>query len=208
MTQTRSALMLMTVGIALSACAPELTASAPGGRTQISGVVCPPAGTVAVRDDGSRLRYAGADPSDPAVCLVRTGMTTTRMLGGLMATQPVNDADRRAGLASLYPLAIGRTATVRYRLVNPRVIGQTFPFEETFRVTGEASVTLEDGATRQAWVVQGRNRNLNDGQGVFDTTYQIDKETGVILNQVTTSMTGAPASGVPVRVTSLSMANR
>ncbi|MBB5695902.1 MULTISPECIES: hypothetical protein [Acetobacterales] len=200
---------LVGATLTLAACSAGQVASTPPTTTALSGVVCPPAGTVAVRDDGVRVRYAGADPNDPAVCLVRTQQGTARALGGLLTTHPMNEGIRRQALASLFPLAPGRSSTARYQLVNQafRPDMQPVPFEESFRVVGE-TVFQTESEERPAWAVEGTLRSMLDTSFVLHSTYTIDKETGAILAQAGTSRAGAVYSARPWRVTELTLPTR
>jgi hypothetical protein len=67
---------------------------------------------------------------------------------------------------------------------------------------------MEGGETRQAWVVEGVLRSLMDGSTVYDSVYSIDKATGVVLSQATTSSTGATSGARPFRVTDLAVPAR
>jgi len=199
---------LIGASLALAACSAGQVASTSPETAALSGVVCPPAGTVAVRDDGSRIRYAGADPNDPAVCLVRTQQGTSRALGGLLTTHPMNESIRRQALTSLFPLAEGRSSTARYRLVNTaRADFLATPFQESFRVSGETGFQTE-GETRPAWIVDGVLQSMMDNSFILNSRYTIDKETGAILAQETTSSTGATVAARPWRVTELTVPTR
>lgn len=201
--KTFSATVLFGTLAALAGCAGGQS-SAPVAGAAISGVVCPPAGTIAVREDGSRVRYSGADPSDPAFCLVATPTGgTNRSLGGLASTQPSNEAVRRNAMASLFPLAEGRASTARYGLVSPLNPLYENPFEESFRVIGGSTYRLEDGEQRQTWLVESILRSMLDPSVAFTTTSQVDKETGVILSQSTVTASGGVPAGRPFRVAEL-----
>ena len=198
-----SATILFGALAALGGCAGRQD-SVPVTGTAISGVVCPPAGTIAVREDGSRVRYSGADPSDPAFCLVTTPTGgTSRSLGGLTSTQPSNEAVRRNAMASLFPLAEGLTSTARFGLVSPLNPLYENPFEESFQVVGERAYRLEDGEQRQTWLVESTLRSMLDPSVAFITASQVDKETGVILSQSTISASGSVPAGRPFRVAEL-----
>ena len=200
---------LVGASLALAACSSGQIASTSPTSTTLSGVVCPPAGMVAMRDDGSRVRYAGADPADPAVCLVRTSQGTSRAVGGLLTTHPMNEGIRRQALASLFPLAPGRSSTARYQLVNQalRPDLQPVPFEESFRVVGETGFHTES-EERPAWTVEGTLRSMLDPSFVLNSSYTIDKATGAILAQSTTSSTGVMVAARPWRVTELTLPTR
>ncbi|EFH12941.1 hypothetical protein ACFFMP_12340 [Pseudoroseomonas cervicalis] len=202
--------LLLGAATILSGCgASRGVDTAQAAPRSISGVVCPPAGLVAVRDDNTHVRYAGADPSDPGTCLVNTpGGAPQRMVGGLISTHPVNDAQRREAIAGLFPLAVGKSTKVSYSLVSALVPHpQFFPTEETFRVAGETSYNL-NGAARPAWVVEGGMRSQMDPAGNYTMIYNIDKETGVILSYTLTSRTGGNLFARPFRVTQLEVASR
>ena len=196
-------LALVGGALALGACSGDQVASTAQSQTPLAGVVCPPAGTVVRRDNGSYLRYGGADPADPATCILGTpNGGTVKALGGLIVTHPINAAQRRQALASLFPLAPGRASHVRYGLVSPaNPAAHSIPFEESFRVTGESTVQLADGP-RQTWVVQGALTSIADAGFRFRSTYQIDKQTGAVLAYDNSSPTGAVvgAAALPYRV--------
>ncbi|PWC26845.1 hypothetical protein CR165_20995 [Pseudoroseomonas aestuarii] len=210
MAKSRALVLLLGAAAVLSGCGTgRVSMSDTQAARPISGVVCPPAGTVAVRDDATHVRYAGADPADPAVCLVRgPAGTTQRMIGGLISTHPVNDAQRRAAIAGLFPLAPGKATSVSYTLVSPLVPHpQAFPFEESFRVSGDSSYNL-NGTTRPTWVVESSLRSQLDPAANFNMTYNIDKETGVILSYNIYTHTGGNLASRPFRVTQLELPGR
>lgn len=203
-------LVLGAVGL-LAGCAQTTGAQRPSAQlptstAPIAGVVCPPDGTVAVRNDVLRVRYAGADPADPATCLLRNpDGSTQRLIGGLISTHPVNDAERRAAIAGLFPMALGKTTQVSYSLVSALVPHpQFFPFEESFRVSGEGRFDL-NGANRPTWVVDSVLRSQIDPQANYDMRYVVDQQTGVVLAFNMTSRTGANLFARPYRVTELEL---
>ncbi|PZP46046.1 Hypothetical protein HVIM_03962 (plasmid) [Roseomonas mucosa] len=185
----------LTAMIGLSACSASDGVSTSSRSATLTGVVCPPSGTLVTRDDGTHLRYGGTDSRDPAVCLVGTPSgTTARALGGLVATHPTNESVRRQALASLFPLEPGRSSYAQYGLVTPlNPSANSTPFEESFRVVGEKSYQMHN-QTRPAWVVETRLNSIMDPATRFVTIYEIDKQTGVVLSQTTTSPTGAVPS--------------
>ena len=201
-------LAVLGAAFTLGACASDqvATTSRPGG--ELAGVLCPPAGTVVTRDNGSRLRYGGSDPSDPATCLIGTPAgNTVKALGGLIVVHPVNATQRRQALASLFPLAPGRSSYTRYNLVNSlSPMANQNPFEESFRVVGETPVQLAT-ETRQAWIVEGRLNSSMDANIRFVSNYHIDKQTGAVLAFTNRSATmgNVGTASLPYRVLDISV---
>ncbi len=185
---------VLAAALLLSACAapPAPGLAAPGSPTPGSptlgstvsgpplvGVVCRPDGLVAVLDTGERVAYAGADPSDPAICLSRgANGRVNRSVAGFADDGTEATAARRAGLASLFPLAVGRTGTNEYRAIPT---GASIPtlYRETWRVTGEEDVRV-GATTRPAWVVEQRRLDVVQN-AAFTRIHHMDKATGARL---------------------------
>lgn len=180
---------VLVLVLLLAACAPAGSGpGAPGpagsavtspSATVVAGVRCPPRGMVVQRTDG-QLRYDGAAPDDPAVCVVvRNDGTRVRVLAALYSL-PTRDEDAvRRGLASLFPLAVGREATIRRDVAPFGLPEQSVAVSETLRVVGEEAFPVA-GTTRPAWVIQRTHRNLRENT-TQEATFRVDRATGALL---------------------------
>lgn len=144
---------------------------------------CPLQGVSVEYDTGTRSVFGGPDPTDSAICLVRTGTNDRRMLYAFW-TLPLshNDAERsaRAGLAQLYPATVGKASS--FELFLPRAGGGDDPYRETWRVLRFEPVTVRAG-TLNAMVIE----RVQEGQGTntFKGTWTrwIDVNSRVVIKQ-------------------------
>lgn len=134
---------------------------------------CPSAGTVAVRDDGQRLVFAGEDPDEDGLCLVRIGDHTRRLLFGFWAPiGPEIDEARRA-LWRVLSGSPGTVVTIREHVV-------TDSWVETWERKDEEVVRLASGPRRA--IRLERSMRLHGPAGFqAAASYWLDADTGVIL---------------------------
>jgi hypothetical protein len=134
---------------------------------------CPSPGTVAVRDDGQRLVFAGEDPDEVALCLVRIGEQTRRLLFGFWAPIGPDMQEPRSALGRLLAGGPGTRVTIREHVF-------TDSWVETWERGGEETVPLRSGPRRA--VRFDRTMRLSGPTGFHArATYWIDAETGVVL---------------------------
>lgn len=134
---------------------------------------CPSPGTVAVRDDGQRLVFAGEDPDEVALCLVRVGEQTRRLLFGFWAPLGPDLDEARSALARLLSGGPGTRVTIREHVF-------TDSWVETWERGTEEMLPLRSGPRRA--VRLDRTMRLQGPTGFRATaSYWIDTETGVVL---------------------------
>lgn len=134
---------------------------------------CPSAGTVAVREDGQRLVFGGEDPDHQALCLVRIGSETRRLLFGFWSPISPDMDEHRSALARLLSGGPGTRVTIREHVF-------TDSWVETWERGGEETVALRSGPRRA--VRLDRTMRLAGPTGFqARVTYWLDAETGVLL---------------------------
>lgn len=134
---------------------------------------CPSPGTVAVRDDGQRLVFTGEDPDQVALCLVRVGEETRRLLFGFWAPIGPDMDEPRSALARLLSGGPGTRVTIREHVF-------TDSWVETWERGAEETVPLRSGPRRALRL--DRTMRLAGPTGFHArATYWIDTETGVVL---------------------------
>jgi len=134
---------------------------------------CPSPGTIAVREDGQRLVFAGEDPEEEALCLVRIGEQTRRLLFGFWAPIGPELDEARAALAQLLSGGPGTRVTIREHVF-------TDSWLETWERGDEETVALRSGPRRA--VRLDRTMRLSGPTGFHAiASYWIDVETGVVL---------------------------
>lgn len=134
---------------------------------------CPSPGTVAVRDDGQRLVFAGEDPAEDGLCLVRIGDHTRRLLFGFWAPIGPELDEPRAALWQLLSGGPGTTVTIREHILTDSWI-------ETWERRAEETVQLANGSRRA--IRLERTMRLHGPSGFrADASYWIDADTGVVL---------------------------
>jgi len=134
---------------------------------------CPSPGTVAVRDDGVRLIFAGEDPDEPGLCLVRIGEHTQRLLFGFWAPIGPDIEEHRSALAQLLSGGPGTRVTISEHVF-------TDAWVEIWERGGEELVTLRNGA-RRAIRMERMMRLSGPTSFAARATYWIDSDTGVVL---------------------------
>lgn len=134
---------------------------------------CPPPGTVAVRDDGSRWVFAGQDAEASGICLVHVGEQTKRLLYGLWTPIGPDVEDARLALARLLEGGPGTTVTIREHVMSDS-------WQETWQRGEEEAVALSSG-TRRAVRLERRMRLHGPTGFVAHVTYWMDADTGVVL---------------------------
>lgn len=188
-------MVLGTVCAALAGCAGDgqsvattaVGASAVGAsRPPTPGFRCPPIGTQVEYSSGTSVAWRGTDPSDTDTCIATvttaTGATEQkRVLNYWLVPQP-GLAEVRAGLARLFPLAEGRSATFDRPSMDARSTPITY--RESWRVLRRERLTVAN-QTRDTWVVLRVSEFDGFGTGAFrgELTMWIDAETGVLLKQ-------------------------
>lgn len=134
---------------------------------------CPSAGTTAVRDDGQRLVFAGEDPVEDGLCLVRIGDQTRRLLFGFWAPIGPELDEPRAALGRLLAGGPGTIVTIREHVVTDSWI-------ETWERKDEEVLRLASGPRRA--IRLERTMRLHGPSGFrADASYWLDADTGVIL---------------------------
>ncbi|WP_439577654.1 hypothetical protein [Elioraea sp.] len=134
---------------------------------------CPPAGTVAVRDDGSRWVFLGQDDVDAGICLVRVGEQTRRLLFGIWTPIGPDMDEARTALARLFAGGPGTTVTIREHVM-------TDSWQEVWERGGDEMVPLASGA-RRAVRLERRMRLHGPTGFTAHVSYWMDAETGVVL---------------------------
>jgi hypothetical protein len=134
---------------------------------------CPPAGTVAVRDDGSRWVFLGQDADDAGICLVRIGEQTRKLLYGLWTPIGPDMDEARAALARLLAGGPGTTVTIREHVMSDS-------WQEVWERGGDEMVTLASGP-RRAVRLERRMRLHGPTGFTAHVSYWLDTETGVVL---------------------------
>jgi hypothetical protein len=163
----------------LSACATI------GSNTSASNFKCP-ADIVVENEDGSTMEYRGA-MQEPSVCAVRTGRLSTPMLYGIQSVNVKSLREVRAGLADLFPLAVGkRSSFVTFDETYP---GRTW--HEKYEVLRHEAITVASD-TFDTYVLQWTNISGGGSEHVY--TYWIDTQTGIVLKKQ-----GEWRSGVPLK---------
>jgi hypothetical protein len=134
---------------------------------------CPSPGTVAVRDDGQRLVFTGEDPDQVALCLVRVGEQTRRLLFGFWAPLGPELDEARSALARLLSGGPGTRVTIREHVF-------TDSWVETWERGAEETLPLRSGP-RLAMRLD-RTMRLHGPNGFqARVSYWLDAETGVVL---------------------------
>lgn len=152
---------------------PLIALLAAAGPAQAGRDPCPPPGTVAVRDDGSRWVFVGQDAEDLGICLVHVGEQTRRLLFGLWTPIGPDVAEARTALARLLEGGPGTTVTIREHVM-------TDSWQETWQRGEEEALALSSG-TRRAVRLERRMRLHGPTGFTAHVTYWMDADTGVVL---------------------------
>jgi hypothetical protein len=158
----RSAFVLSLVA-ALTAAVPARADAGP----------CPPAGTVAVRDDGARWVFVGQDAEEPGICVVRIGQETRRLLYGIWTPIGPDMEAARTAFARLFAGGPGTTVAIREHVM-------TDAWLEEWTWVGEETVALASGP-RRAVRLERRMRLTGPTAFTAQVSYLVDAETGVVL---------------------------
>lgn len=134
---------------------------------------CPPAGTVAVRDDGARWLFVGQDAAEPGLCLVRIGQETRRLLYGIWTPIGPDMEAARAAFGRLFAGGPGTTVAIREHVM-------TDSWHEEWSWVGEETVALATGP-RRAVRLERRMRLAGPTGFTAQVSYWVDAETGVVL---------------------------
>ncbi|MCS6853565.1 MAG: hypothetical protein NZ523_02250 [Elioraea sp.] len=134
---------------------------------------CPPPGTVAIRDDGTRLEFLGEDNSEAGLCLVRRGEQEVKLLFGLWAPPGPEIGQARAALASLLAGAPGTQVSISEHVA-------TDTWYETWRRGPEEEIALT-GGRRRAIRLERTMRMSGPVPLAAEVVYWVDAETGVVL---------------------------
>lgn len=154
---------------------------------QVQTPVCPPAGTRWATSSWSAISE-GADPASPTTCLRTTGGGRNhRLIYGFRAVGNVSDDSVIQGMASLFPLALGRSAD--FIFVGRTVRFAEYQYRETFNVISEEVIQV-GSERRGAWVIRRVEQGLGDNTSRVEETHWVDKETGVWLRRVMVDVQG------------------
>ena len=129
--------------------------------------------------DGITFRYAGAEPTDPDVCLwttrTLTGEHQSRFLGTVynLNSDTVLPDQMRAVLDELWPLAGGRKVE---RLVSGP--GFNSSLHLVYRNEGTETLTVPAG-TFKTWVLHEMATGVFGSDASINNAYWIDQATGV-----------------------------
>lgn len=134
---------------------------------------CPRAGTVAVRDDGSRWVFLGQDAEDSGICLVRVGEQVKRLLFGIWTPIGPEVAEARDALGRLLAGGPGTTVTIREHVM-------TDSWQEVWERGGEEMLALSSGE-RRAIRFERRMRLFGPTGFTAHVSYWVDADTGVVL---------------------------
>lgn len=134
---------------------------------------CPPPGTVAIRDDGTRLEFLGEDDDEAGLCLVRRGDQEVKLLFGLWAPPGPDIGHARAALASVLAGTPGTQVSISEHVA-------TDTWHETWRRGPEEEIVLA-GGRRRAIRLERTMRMSGPVPLLAEVVYWVDSETGVVL---------------------------
>ncbi len=137
---------------------------------------CPPPGTVAVRDDGSRWLFLGQDASEEGMCLIRVGERDLRLLFGVWAPVGPDIAEARSALSALFAAGPGKRVTISEHIA-------TDSWTEVWERGPDETIELSSGM-RRAFRLERQMRLAGPTGFSAHVTYWIDTETGVVLRTV------------------------
>lgn len=161
------------------------------------GFACPPAGTVVILSDDT-ITFRGADPNDATVCVSdRANGDVRRLIYGFYNAGGLSDTEVQAGMAPLFPLAVGRRASF-IRTVPNRRVGSS-QFLETHRIAREETIRVGDVEV-DTWVmdrVQDSITSFEFGALNYrgEDTHWIDKISGAYVRRVVVSPFGPTYRG-------------
>ena len=142
---------------------------------------CPLPGAAVTYSNGITLRYTGAEPNDPFVCLRRNANgDTQRLLYNVYPLPAVNEQAIRAGMARLWPASQGGSSSFVYISETTAGGGHTSQFQQRWRV--ERRERLSIGGNERDTVVLTRVREGMLGNNFHATnTLWVDVATGLTV---------------------------
>lgn len=154
---------------------------APATRHYPDGFSCPPAGITVQTSDGFTIKFQGADPHDPEICVWDSIRLNKKAPGRfLYALHNVNDHSVhfdqiRDAYRQFFPLAVGKT-------VQKLVTGEKFGSTERLTLTVERVDTMNIGATiRHAWVIHEQGLGSFGNDTHMDNYYWLEVGSFVLL---------------------------
>lgn len=90
-------------------------------------------------------------------------------------------------MASLFPLALGRSADFRY--VGTGGGGVQYQYQNSIYITNQEIIPV-GSEQRDTWVLRRVQQRLGDNYGRVEENYWIDKESGVWLRRVVVDVQG------------------
>lgn len=176
------ALLIPLALVLLAACEQQRPATAmppAAAATAPPGFACPAPGTrVEIRANRPET-WNGADPADPAVCLVSTGvMQGERRLLGLVALPVEDERAWRDGMWALWPLEPDRRST--FTAFGRDVRGDRVFHRHEWRVEGTQSLRI-GARTHDTIVLRVRTTHADGARGRHDVvrTIWLDRDIGV-----------------------------
>lgn len=149
--------------------------------------ICPPAGTRWATSNWSVVS-GGADPASPNTCIRTTGRGVNhRLIYNFFAAGNASDESIVQGMASLFPLALGRSADFRY--VGTGGGGVQYQYQNSIYITNQEIIPV-GSEQRDTWVLRRVQQRLGDNYGRVEENYWIDKESGVWLRRVVVDVQG------------------
>lgn len=148
---------------------------------------CPSAGTVVTYSGGNTANYAGTDPNDPHVCLVRVSHGHQRWLFNLKQIPRTGEEAIRNGLQALWPLELGRQT--HFSFIG-RAGQETYQYRETWRVLRAEPMSVGT-TTRNTIVISQTQEGITGNTYLGTNTYWIDVETGADLRRVVQVVRGS-----------------
>ena len=165
--------------VALAGC--EAGGAGGAGSGPPAGFSCPAPGTRVTFNTGGTIVYRGADPADPAVCVVQTAANPAqRRLLNFFTLPLVDEPAVRRGLGALWPLEPGKSTNFSFV---SETAGQRerFLYRETWRVVRSERAVIA-GAQRDVLVIT-RTQEGQAGNTFLGTfTYRYDPASRVFLS--------------------------
>lgn len=166
---------------------------------------CPAEGTAVVYDDGRQLRFAGADPADPAICRAATAAgQPVRLIWGMVEESASEGRGHRAPMAPLFPTASGANVAYTADLSSPGS-GIQYRYDTRWRMVGWEKVEVPAGAFNAVVFernVQGTGANAAQG---FKLTYWVDGSSGVVVKRAVEVRQGGSTLMRPFQAVKLSL---
>ena len=192
--------------VLLAGCQPDSASTRPATRLEVPNQPafsvsfrCPPAGTTVHSLGRGTVRYAGSDPTDVTICLVRTLTGQQRWLYNVYMLPADDERSLRPGLQRLWPLEPGKTSNFTFtgRTRN----NETYRYAERWRVLRMEFIPV-GRESRRTVVVERTQEGMLGNTFLGTETYWLDVETGADLKRTVSVIRGSSTSG-PYEATSI-----